>query len=176
MKDSDFKKIHDVAVADTVDPDTEYHYRSICRTYSERFNTPLHVVYTLPPHFVLQNYYEDIMSNMDEDQFEQLLFKAAYPELDQDSEEEIQDFIQMIEDEEAGKRPKPKRRPDAKTVLKRSAKKKQSLKQAQTSGTSRDETVVRKYSEQPPPEAGLGDPDSLETPTSALRGSGEDQQ
>jgi len=109
MKSEDFLRIHDIALADTLRPDFQYYYRSICRWYSKHFNTPLHVVHGLGPAFVLQNYYEATMAQIEEEELDKLIFKALNPETDEDEEEDIQDFIKLVEAEEVKKgRMKPK--------------------------------------------------------------------
>jgi hypothetical protein len=46
-------------------PDREAWYRHVCRWYSKTFHTPLHEVQDLPTEFVLQNYYEGAIEEMD---------------------------------------------------------------------------------------------------------------
>jgi hypothetical protein len=46
----------------------DFHVRRIMREYSQKFHTPLHVVYELPLHFVMRAWLEDVYENMkDED-------------------------------------------------------------------------------------------------------------
>jgi hypothetical protein len=104
LNSSDFVRIHDIALAETLEPGFQYYYRSICRWYSEHFHTALHAVHQLSPAFVLQNYYEATMANIEEEDLDALIFKALNPDTDQDSEEEIQDFIKMVEAEDKKKR------------------------------------------------------------------------
>jgi primosomal protein N' len=146
MNSSDFIKIHDIALAETLTPSLEYHYRSICRWYSEKYHTPLHIVERdLSPQYVLSHYYESQISHMEEEDVETLIAKALDPDWDEDEEEDIKDFINMIEQED-------------KARLKRSGNKKQSV--SEPSGTSDVPPVTRTYDELPPPEAG-SDPDDV---------------
>ncbi len=126
-----------------------------------KFHTPLHQVFELPYQFVVQNYYEQVISEMSEEDLEPLINKALDPHYNEDEEKEVQDFIHQIEQEEIKKgRLKPKKDPS-------SAKKPESLSQV-ASGPSKDpEVVVRKYDEAPPLEADADDfglKDSPSTP------------
>jgi hypothetical protein len=156
MKPSDFLKIHDSALVDTLEPDMTYHYRSICRWYSEKFHTPLHTVENeLPPIYVLRHYYESNFSTMEEEDMERLIFKALNPDWNEDEEEDIQDFIDMVEKEDKARQSK-------------STNKKQSIEgKSKPSGTSSVGSVTRTFDEPPPPEAG-SDPDSTLGPTPVI--------
>lgn len=62
IHDQEFLK----AVSKKLNSDVEFSYRNICRWYSEKYNTPLYdVIYKLPMSFVLQQYYESIVNDMD---------------------------------------------------------------------------------------------------------------
>ena len=101
---SEIQKLHDIALANVLDPDDGYYFRAICRFYSEKFHTPLHEVYRLPIHTVLINYFEATLEMLDEDDVEEKVAKAVDPNFGNNEEESIQDFIGMIEEEIAGKR------------------------------------------------------------------------
>lgn len=57
-----FRAVRILAAAEVVSdkPSQEYHVRRICRSYSERFATPLHQVEELPILRVVQHYFEDL--------------------------------------------------------------------------------------------------------------------
>ncbi len=100
----DLKELKEIALANVSDPTTEYFYRYMCRWYSKTFHTPLHVVFTLPPQEIALAYFEEGYEAMDEeDRFEDMM-KAIDPDFDNKEEESIQDFIEMIEEEEQNKR------------------------------------------------------------------------
>jgi hypothetical protein len=156
VNSSDFLKIHDIALAQVIEPNTEYYYRNICRWYSEKFHTPLHVVETeLQPSYVLRHYYEVGFSQMKDEELDSALFKAVNPEHEEDTEEDIQNFIKQVVEE-------------AKSKQKKSDNKKepQSL-ESKPSDNSDIETVTRVYDELPPPEAG-SDPDDIVDSTPVL--------
>ena len=46
-------------------PDREAHWRHVSRVYSQKFNTPLHVVEDLPEEVVLTHFYEDLYFGME---------------------------------------------------------------------------------------------------------------
>lgn len=156
MNSSDFLKIHDMALAEILEPSFQYYYRNVCRWYSKEFHTPLHLVHTLPPFFVLQNFYEANLASLDEDDLDSLVFKALNPGVDQESEEEIQEFIDMIEREDEKKQ---------KARLAKSGIKpeKESLEGDPGEIPSDESMVVRTYDEAIPPEAGLEDSESSDS-------------
>lgn len=69
------------------DPPQDYTHRYINRWYSVKFNTPLHVVDTLPRHEVLLAYYESIYFEMNE----------GGPEQEQALNTEIQNLINPVD-------------------------------------------------------------------------------
>ena len=99
----DIKLLHDIALANVANPDAAYFYRSVCRWYSKTFNTPLTVVETLAPEHVLINYFESIFEDADEDKMWEEMNRAVDPDFDNNEEEEVQDFIKLIEAEEKNK-------------------------------------------------------------------------
>jgi hypothetical protein len=100
----DLKELKEIALANVVDPNSEYFYRFICRWYSKTFHTPLHEVFTLPFQDVALAYFEEGYEMMEEeDRFEDMM-KAVDPDFDSKEEESIQEFISMIEEEEENKR------------------------------------------------------------------------
>ena len=81
--------------------DAEAIFKSLCRTYSSKFHTPLHVVYTLDPKEVIQAVLEeryvgsDIISNL-EDMLEQV-YTLEDPEYKQRKEVDMGTFIEAAE-------------------------------------------------------------------------------
>jgi hypothetical protein len=61
-------KIQIIALANVDSPDSRAEYRRICRWYSTKFYTPLHVVEEdLPIQYVLTHYYETVFSEKRDD-------------------------------------------------------------------------------------------------------------
>lgn len=56
-----------------MEPDSEAHFRAICRWYSITFHTPLHLVEELPEDDVLVAYYEKTYEDMEDQEREDLL-------------------------------------------------------------------------------------------------------
>ena len=101
----DLKYLKEIALANVSDPTTEYFYRYVCRWYSKTFHTPLHVVLTeLSPSDVLIAYFEEGYETMDEDDRFLQMMKTVDPDFDDKEEESIQEFINMIEEEQENKR------------------------------------------------------------------------
>lgn len=97
------KEIKDIALSNTMSEPTDYQYRNICRWYSKTFFTPLHQVFELPPHTVLLTFFEEGYKNMEEEELVLEANRAIDPNFDENEEKAIEDFIEMIEDEEAEK-------------------------------------------------------------------------
>lgn len=163
MNSSDFLKIHDIALAQVIEPNVEYYYRNICRWYSEKFHTPLHIVETeLQPSYVLKHYYEVGFGQMKSEELDSAIFKAVNPDFEEDTEEDIQNFIKQVTEEAKSKQKKSN-----------NLKEQQSLEsQTKSSDNSNIETVTRVYDELPPPEAG-SDPDDIMDSTPRLSDQGE---
>lgn len=156
MNSSDFLKIYDIALASVLEPDVNFHYRSICRWYSEHFHTPLHIVEKdLPIQYVVAHYYEAQISSADEEDLEGMIAKSLNPGWNQDEEEDIQRFIEEIEREEKIKKS------GTKKVEKQSSESK-----PEASGAL-EAKVEKTYEEPPPPEAD-SNPDSFVDLTSVF--------
>jgi hypothetical protein len=104
-------KIHDIALASVLEPDEAYYYRKICRSFSERYHMPLPEVEKLPYDYVLRHYFEHQIEQLNESDAEEAahalevrMQRSINPNYDAEEEESIEDFVQMIEDEIAGKR------------------------------------------------------------------------
>ena len=60
------------AISGRVSPTEESMYRSLCRDYSEHFNTPLHMVLELNPEFVILNVLEKRAEKFDLEDYQSL--------------------------------------------------------------------------------------------------------
>lgn len=105
-----YKTLKDIALANVLEPDSEAYYRSICRWYSTTFSTPLHVVmYELDFSDVLLHYFEHFYekrlgsSEEDEEAVWIEAMRTINPDFDEEEEESVQEFIRMLEDEQAAK-------------------------------------------------------------------------
>jgi hypothetical protein len=102
-----YKEIESIALANVADPDSDYIYRKICRWYSKTFYTPLHTVLNeLTFSHVLQAYFEEGFEKMEDEDLKDEMLRTIDPDYDENEEEDIGEFINMIEDEEENKRMK----------------------------------------------------------------------
>lgn len=103
-----FKELADFcqaeALANKLHPTDDAVYRSFCRSYSQLFHTPLHIVESLEPAKVILAVYEDQLSDIDpEDQIEKILdliYSIEDPEYAQQKQDELKQFIRDAEEEE----------------------------------------------------------------------------
>lgn len=102
----DLKVIREIALANVEDPDSAYYYRNICRWFAKTFNTPMSEVKAMPPQELYLHYFESAYELMEDDDKFVDIMKAIDPDFEETEEEEIQDFIDMIEQEEEAKRQK----------------------------------------------------------------------
>jgi hypothetical protein len=105
----DLKILKEIALANVSDPSYEYYYRYVCRWFSKTFHTPLREVYDMPMDQVFLAYFEEGYEKIAEsDEGEDILLtdmlKAVDPDYDEKEEESIQEFIEMLEEEEENKR------------------------------------------------------------------------
>ena len=85
--------------------DPEYFQRRVCRYYSEKFHTPLLEVYDLSWPFVFTNYLEHIIENNNgKKEIYELAIDICYPEMKENEEQEMQEWIKKIEAREEAKR------------------------------------------------------------------------
>lgn len=85
--------------------DPEYFQRRVCRYYSEKFHTPLLEVYDLSWPFVFTNYLEHIIeTNNGKKEIYELAIDICYPEMKENEEQEMQEWIKKIEAREEAKR------------------------------------------------------------------------
>lgn len=92
------------ALADKFEPTQTSVWENICRQYSKKFVTPLHIVLKMDPEFVIRQIYADQMdeANFDDhlEHLVDLLKHLEDPEYDADAEKDLQDFIAQAEAEE----------------------------------------------------------------------------
>lgn len=92
------------AIADLLSPTEESVWRDACRTYSENFNTPLHVVLKMDPEHILLNNFEKQLEDVDVDKSVEELLESVYkienPNYMEEQEQELQDYIDKVVEEE----------------------------------------------------------------------------
>lgn len=106
----DFKELLETAQADAIlgklSPDELTVWRSICRSYSKKFSTPLHLCLdgTIPAEDILLAEYEDQLEKLDLDEGLEGLLDKIYtlldPEYEGEKKVELDDFIAKAEKEE----------------------------------------------------------------------------
>lgn len=107
----EFKELLDYCQVEAINnkagPTEDSVWRSIARTYSKLFNTPLHVVLNdLVPEEVILNVYEYQLDNLDINKFENLqelyeiVCKIEDPNYETKVEEELDEFVEQAEREE----------------------------------------------------------------------------
>jgi len=94
-----------IAIAGRLSPDEKYIYDRVCREYSKDFSTPLHIVHTLNPEFVLTNYYAEQFSNWNleesADEIRDMIGALNDPEYDAKREAELREMDRrMLAEEE----------------------------------------------------------------------------
>jgi len=98
------------ALSDKFQPTQTSVWESICRQYSKKFFTPLHVVLKMDPEFVVRQNYADQMdeANFDDhlENFIDLLKHLEDPEYDADTEKDLKNFIAQAEAEEEDRKSK----------------------------------------------------------------------
>lgn len=93
----DWERYQILALAAVLEKRQDYLFRKICRDYSGKFFTPLHEVHKLPFHFVLTNWMESSIENMDENTLSNL--SRDIVGIDESEEQLIQEQIDMWEKE-----------------------------------------------------------------------------
>lgn len=95
------------AISNKASPTEDSVWRSIARTYSKLFNTPLHIVLNdLIPEDVILNVYEHQLEQMDIDKYEtikdlyDIICTIENPDYEKINEEELDDFVRKAEEEE----------------------------------------------------------------------------
>jgi hypothetical protein len=93
-----------LAISNTLNPTELSLYRSICRSYSSKFNTPLDKVLDMDVEMVLLNYYEDQLESMDLDKYSNLehlkdiILTIEDPEYQKNKNQEEDDYINKLEE------------------------------------------------------------------------------
>lgn len=106
----DFKDLLDTcqseAIANKLSPTESSIWRSLARSYSKLFSTPLHLVLNMDSEHVILNVYEYQLKDLDEDKIENLehLMETIYtiedPDYDAKKELELQEDIKRFIEEE----------------------------------------------------------------------------
>jgi len=91
-----------IALRNVIRSDAHYGYRYICRWYSEKFSTPLHMVETLPISEVLLAYYECHYENLKEEERQKELEELLETE-DERRDRELKENLEEVEREEFAK-------------------------------------------------------------------------
>ena len=99
----DFKELTDycqsLAILTKLEPNAESVWRSICRSYSIKFSTPLHLCLEgqVDPETILLNLYEEELEAKDAEEIIESLLDLIYriedPEYEKAKEDDLQDFI-----------------------------------------------------------------------------------
>jgi hypothetical protein len=88
------------AIACALEPNMESIWRRICREYSLKFHTPLHLVHELDPDFILTNLYETdyTISNAKENTREYLdvLYRMKDPNYEELVQEDLEDLVDAV--------------------------------------------------------------------------------
>jgi hypothetical protein len=107
------------AIQAAIEPSMESIYRMRCRSYSQKFFTPLHEVYDLDPSLVLQSLYEDqYHPSIVEEELEELIEKLYImrdPNYASMSKQEIEDLVDSVLNKEIARAAK-KKRPTQETI------------------------------------------------------------
>lgn len=117
------------AIADSLLPTEDSIWRSACRYYSKRFNTPLSQVIRMDPEHILLTNFEDQLSEIDiEENIDSILeqiYRMENPNYEKEEEDDVQEFIKKVENMEA-KKANNKKELSEKTLLKKEEKEKES--------------------------------------------------
>jgi hypothetical protein len=97
---------HAQAILNTLESSEVAVHRQICREYSKKFHTPLHLVLQMDPHDVILAYYEDLLENFDKDEPKHMeyildtIYTLEDPNYSTEKGNELQEFIDKAEQEE----------------------------------------------------------------------------
>lgn len=95
-------KAEQLKAAQAVLEDTnDFFYRKVCRWYSKTFSTELTKVYDMPFHFILQQYYEEKLSEKDYNETFQYVTDNLLGEFIKKKEMEDQAFMESLLKEQA---------------------------------------------------------------------------
>lgn len=106
----DFKDLLEYCQADAISgvlsPTEETVWRSICRSYSKKFNTALHLCLdgTIDPEDIMKAEFEDQLEKLNLDEDLEVILDKIYmlidPEYEKEKRVELDDFIEKAEKEE----------------------------------------------------------------------------
>lgn len=106
----DFKELLDYckaqAILNTLESNEVSVWRSICRSYSEKFSTPLHLCLdgTIPPEDIMLAEFENQLKDFDEETDAESILDQIYvledPEYEKQKQEELEEFIDEAEKQE----------------------------------------------------------------------------
>ena len=89
------------AIADSLSPTEESIWRSACRYYSKKFNTPLNEVMKMDPEHIFLTNFEEQMSEVDvEENIDSILeqiYRMQNPDYEKEQEDDVQEFIKQVE-------------------------------------------------------------------------------
>lgn len=104
----DFKELLDYckaqAIANTLEGNELTVWRSICRSYSQKFHTPLHLVFEMDPEEVMLAEFEDQLDGFKDEDIENVLeeiYMLEDPDYEKSKRDELKHFIDMAEEQEA---------------------------------------------------------------------------
>lgn len=93
------------ALAEKLRPTNDGMWRSICRSFSQKFSTPLKEVLSMDPEFIFQHHYESELEDVDTeenfDEIQRMIRMIKDPAYVQEEEEELEDFIEEMERQES---------------------------------------------------------------------------
>lgn len=94
-----------IALASKVSPTEESVWRSMCRSYSTKFATPLHLVMELDPEFVLIHHYESQFDELDDleeiiESFLDVVYGLEDPEYEKAKKDNDDEFAEEVEQQE----------------------------------------------------------------------------
>jgi hypothetical protein len=94
------EEIQKAALLAVLEPDNNAIMRKICRWFSVKFNTPLHVVEDLPKEYIYQHYFESIYEEMEDvDKHNQIIYLLETPEERQKRVNEEENYLKELQDE-----------------------------------------------------------------------------
>lgn len=101
------------AIKDSLLPDEETIWKSLCRSYSEKFHTPLHYVETMDPEKVIQTIFDsqhdktDVFENIEN--ILDTIYSIEDPEYKKKKEENLDAFVKIAETMEQQRMNRPKK-------------------------------------------------------------------
>lgn len=101
----DLKLVQEIALANVEAETTEYLYRKMCRWYSQTYFVPLDKVETMSPYKLALTFFEHTYEAAEdrEEMMSEDMRRAVDPEYDAREEDDLNKFIDMVEEEEENK-------------------------------------------------------------------------